>query len=76
MADLTAAALQAALLRLQGRRVALVSLIMSDRVEEGAPMVAPSAFTVLRRRLRIAVAYVQLRLAIRACEAVERRRAA
>ena len=75
MADVSSAALQAGLLRLQARRLAVVSLIMSSRVEEGAPMATPSAFAVFRYRLRIVLAYAQLRLAIRVCEAMLRGKA-
>ena len=73
MADVSPAALQAGLLRLQARRLAIVSLIMSSRVEEDTPVAAPSAFAVFKYRLRIMLAYLQLRLAIQACEATLRR---
>ena len=72
MADVTPAALQAGLLRLQARRLAVVSLVMSSRVEEGAPPQQTSGLAVFGYRLRIVVAYLQLRLAIRACEALQR----
>ena len=72
MADVTPAALQAGLLRLQARRVAVVSLIMSSRVETGPPAPAAAGFAVFGYRLRIVIAYFRLRLAIRVCEALQR----
>jgi hypothetical protein len=73
MADVTPAKLQAALLHLQSRRLALIGLIMSRRVEEDAPPPQTSAFSVLEHRFRIVVAYARLRLAIRACELLQGR---
>ena len=75
MADVSAAALQAGLLSLQARRLALVSLIMSSRVEDGEPPPPASALAVLKHRLRIVVAYLHLRQAIRACESLQRGKA-
>ena len=70
MADVSPAALQAALLRLQSRRLDLISLVMARREEEGAPQRPVSTREVLSHRLRLVSAYVRLRLAIRACEAL------
>ena len=72
MADVTPAALQAALLRLQARRLAVISLVMSSRVEKGASPPPTSGLAVFGYRFRIVVAYLQLRLAIRACETLQR----
>ena len=70
MANLTPSDLQTALLRLQSRRLDLISLIMSPRIEEDAPSPPLSARWVLSHPLRIFLAYVKLRQAIRACEAL------
>ncbi len=75
MGDVSPAVLQGALLRLQSRRVALIELIMSRRIEAGAPSQPVSAPSVLSHRLRLLIAYVRLRRTIRACEALRRREA-
>ena len=72
MGDVTPDGLQAALLRLQSRRLALISLIMAPRIEEDAPSPPISALSVLSHRLRVLAAYLQLRWAIRACEALRK----
>ena len=74
MGNVTPDIIQAALLRLQASRLALISLIMAPRLEEDAPLPPISAVSVLSHRLRILVAYVQLRRAIRACEALRQER--
>ena len=73
MANVTSALLQAKLLDLQSRRLALISLIMSPRLEEGAPSPPISGLSVLAHRVRILTAYVALRREISACRALQAR---
>ena len=72
MGDVTPAVLQAALLRLQTRRLALISLVMAPRIEPDAPSPPISALSVLSHRLRLLAAYLKLREAIRACETLRK----